>query len=98
MSTTWDRWAGDHAPLEFLDRIDRDVSAGRWRNRRAAFLDYAIWSLREVYPPPDPRRHVARWLAERLLNHAEQCEREALGEEPPGPILTDILNLPVYSR
>lgn len=48
--------------------------------------------------PPDPRRHVARWLAERLLNHAEQGEREVLGQKAPGPILTDILNLPVDSH
>src|SRR5947207_2434784 len=73
--TFWDRWVADRSPLELLRRIDLDIQIGRWSSRQEAFLDYAGWALRDISANDHQLRWTIRWLAQSLLDQAEEQER-----------------------
>lgn len=73
--TFWDRWVADRSPLDLLRRIDLDIRIGRWGSRQEAFLDYAGWALRDISAQDHQLRWTVRWLAQCLLDQAEEHER-----------------------
>lgn len=74
MSALWERWLGEEPAVDFLRKVDADIQVGRWPSRLAAFTDYAWWALGDVLPPEASRRQMAGWLAELLLQDAEEAE------------------------
>lgn len=73
--TFWDRWVTDRSPVELLRGIDLDIRIGRWSSRQEAFLDYAGWALRDISAQDHQLRWTVRWLAQCLLDQAEEQER-----------------------
>lgn len=71
----WDRWVDDCGPLELLRRIDLNIRIGRWTSRQEAFLDYAAWALRNIGGNSQQLPWTLRWLAQSLLDQAEEQER-----------------------
>jgi hypothetical protein len=82
MADIWESWVADQSVDEFLAEVDAAVAEGVFRDRKAAFVEYANCVLAELASaewgshPPDDGVSADR-LADLLLAHARGVEGRA---------------------